>query len=219
MSNPNGCRLYLLTPPRIDPATFPALLKKAFSGGDIACVQLRLKDADDADILQAARPLIPLCHAHGAAFIMNDRPDLAAQAGADGVHLGQEDLTLWPVEKTRKLLGPDGVIGVSAHASRHLAMEAGEQGADYIAFGAFYPTKTKTLEKLEKYGTPTPEIVAWWSAYTVLPCVAIGGMTPANCAPLAKAGADFVAALSAVWEHPRGPDKAVAEFNAAMRGT
>jgi len=211
-----NCRLYLITPPCIDIAAFPAQLEKAFSGGDIGCVQLRLKDTSDADILKAAKALLPICHAHNAAFIMNDRPDLATQCGADGVHLGQEDLEAWPVAKARKLLGEEKTIGVSAHASKHLAMEAGGQGADYVAFGAFYPTKTKSAEKLAKYGTPTPEILSWWSNSTVLPSVAIGGITPANCSPLVKAGADFIAAITAVWEHPNGPDTAVKAFNNAM---
>lgn len=209
-------RLYLITPPRIDLPAFSRQCESAFSGGDIACLQLRLKDATDADILEAARALKPIAHAHECAFLVNDRPDLALECQADGVHLGQDDLEPWPVARTRALLGSEAVIGVSAHASQHLAMEAGEQGADYVAFGAFYPTKSKSPEKLAKFGTPTPEIVEWWSAYACLPCVAIGGMTPANCTPLLKAGADFIAAISYVWEHPESPARAVAEFNKVM---
>jgi len=209
------CRLYLISPPHIDLPEFTTQLKAAFAGGDVACVQLRLKDAEDAAILKAARQFIPLCHDHGAAFILNDRPDLAAQCRADGVHLGQEDLEAWPLARTRQTIG-DNIIGVSAHASRHMAMEAGEQDADYVAFGAFYPTRSKPKKKIEKWGVPEPEILTWWSTYTTLPCVAIGGMTPANCAPLAAAGADFVAAITAVWEHPKGPQAAVREFNQAL---
>lgn len=209
-------RLYLVTPPAIELAGFIPQLKSAFDGGDVACVQLRLKGASDAEILKAADAMLPVCAAHGAAFIMNDRPDLAKQCGADGVHLGQDD---GEVEAARALLGEDKVIGVSCHDSRHLAMVAGEAGADYVAFGAFYPTNSKRPEELAKWGVPEPEILTWWQAYMVLPVVAIGGINPSNCGVLAAAGADFVAAITAVWNHPVSPAKAVAEFNEAIKGS
>ena len=217
MSQP-ACRLYLISPPALlNLNIFAERLSNAFSGGDIGAFQLRLKDAHAEEVLTAARTLRPIAHAHGGAFILNDRPDLALQCGADGVHLGQDDLPAWPIAKARTLLGEEAIIGVSAHASRHLAMEAGEQGADYVAFGAFFPTKSKPPAKIERWGTPTPEIIAWWSTYTVLPCAAIGGMTPANCAPLLEAGADFIAAITYVWEHAEGPGAAVREFNTAFK--
>lgn len=216
MTDANNCRLYLISPPAIDLPAFTARLEDALSGGDVASFQLRLKDASDEQVMEAARALIPICHAHNCAFILNDRPDLAAQLGADGVHLGQEDLERWSIEKARQTLGEEAIIGISCHASKHMAMEAGEAGADYVAFGAFYPTTSKPMEKLLQYGTPTPEILRWWSMDTVLPCVAIGGITPANCAPLIQAGADFIAVISYVWNHPDGPGAAVAEFNQAL---
>jgi thiamine-phosphate pyrophosphorylase len=216
VSDPQRCRLYLISPPTIELAKFADSLKAAFDGGDVGSFQLRLKDASDSEILKATEKLLPICHEHEAAFIMNDRPDLAVQSGADGVHLGQEDLEKMPIKKARSILGEQGVIGVSCHDSRHLAMEAGEQGADYVAFGAFHTTKSKSPEKLAKYGVPTPDLLSWWQAYMILPCVAIGGMTPANCMPLVRAGADFIAVITAVWEHPEGPKKAVAEFNQAI---
>lgn len=209
-------RLYLISPPSIDLPKFADALKAAFDGGDVGSFQLRLKNASDGDTLKAAEKLIPICHAHKAAFIMNDRPDLAVKCGADGVHLGQDDMEKMPIKKARGIIGEQGVIGVSCHDSRHLAMVAGEQGADYVAFGAFYPTKSKDPAKLAKYGVPTAEILEWWQTYMLLPCVAIGGMTPANCMPLVRAGADFIAVITAVWEHPEGPKKAVAEFNEAL---
>lgn len=211
-----NCRLYLISPPVIELDRFAVQLEAAFSGGDVASFQLRLKDAGDDQIIAAAKKLLPLCHKREVAFILNDRPDLVARLGADGVHLGQEDLEIMPIEKARQIVGEQAVIGVSAHASRHLAMEAGEQGADYVAFGAFFPTQSKPAEKIEKWGVPDLELVEWWSTYTVLPCVAIGGMTPANCAPLVASGADFIAAITAVWNHPKGPAEAVAEFNRAI---
>jgi thiamine-phosphate pyrophosphorylase len=213
MSEKERCRLYLISPPVLRLGDFVSQVRQAFSGGDIGCFQLRLKGADDADIVKAAREIIPICHDHGAAFILNDRPDLALKAGADGVHLGQDDGS---VREARSLLGIDGVVGVSCHDSRHLSMVAGEQGADYVAFGAFYPTQSKSPEALAKYGTPTPDILEWWQSYMVLPCVAIGGIKPSNCAPLVKAGADFIAVITAVWEHPEGPKRAVEAFNNAI---
>jgi len=204
------CRLYLISPPRIALSSFCEQLKQAFGGGDVGSFQLRLKDVSNDDILRAAEALIPICHAHDAAFIMNDSPELAVRCGANGVHIGQDDGS---VKQARKIVGESLVIGVSCHDSRHLAMEAGEQGADYVAFGAFYPTKSKSAEALAKYGVPTTEVLEWWQTFMLLPCVAIGGITPDNCGSLVKAGADFVAAITAVWEHPDGAGAAVKAFN------
>lgn len=211
------CRLYLVSPPQIEPDDFAVQLREALQGGDVGAFQLRLKDAPDAEIYAAARALIPLCREKGVAFILNDRPDIAAEVLADGVHLGQEDLKAWPLEKVQKLMGDDAVVGISCHDSSHLAMKAGEAGADYVAFGAFFPTTSKSPEALAKYGTPKPDMLKWWFDYTVVPCVAIGGITPQNCGPLVTAGADFIAAITAIWSHPQGPKAAVAEFNEAIR--
>jgi thiamine-phosphate pyrophosphorylase len=208
-----SCRLYLVSPPAIDLPKFTEQLKDAFSGGDVGSFQLRLKNATDAEILKTAETLLPICHEHEAAFILNDRADLAIKCDADGIHLGVDDM---PIKEARQILGKNRIIGASAHASKHVAMEAGEQGADYVAFGAFYPTTSKPKEKVEKWGIPTPDIVQWWQENTVLPCVAIGGINPANCAPLVKAGADFIAAITAVWDHEKSPGKAVEEFNKAI---
>jgi len=208
-------QLYLISPPQIVLAEFRKELEAALLAGDkglIGSFQLRLKETDDAEIIAATRELLPLCHAHEVAFILNDRVDLCAKLNADGVHLGQEDLETMPLEKARDMIGPDAVIGVSCHASRHLGMEAGEQGADYVAFGAFHPTTSKPMEKLAKWGTPTPDLLEWWQSTMTLPCVAIGGITPANCKPLAQAGADFLAVITAVWNHKKGPAEAVKEF-------
>lgn len=209
-------RLYLISPPAFALAEFTPKLEEALNGGDVGAFQLRLKDASDDEIIAATKALLPICRKREAAFIMNDRVDLARQLGADGVHLGQEDLEKMPLAKAREQLGTEAVIGVSCHASKHLGMTAGDAGADYVAFGAFYPTTSKPMEKLAKWGTPTPDILTWWSTYTVLPAVAIGGITPANCAPLVAAGADFIAAITSVWHHPVGAGQAVIEFNRAI---
>ncbi|MCI5050189.1 MAG: thiamine phosphate synthase [Rickettsiales bacterium] len=211
------CRLYLISPPQIELDPFAERLKEAFSGGDVGAFQLRLKDTPEAEIFASARVLRDICRESEVAFIINDHADIAAEVAADGVHLGQDDLAEFSVEKARELLGPDSVIGVSCHDSSHLAMTAGEQGADYVAFGAFHPTKSKSPEALAKYGTPSTELLEWWFEYTVLPCVAIGGMTPENCQPMVTAGADFIAAITAIWEHEAGPAEAVKAFNEAIK--
>lgn len=174
----------------------------------MACVQLRLKDAADVEVLRAAAALMPLCHARDIAFLVNDRPNLAAKAGADGVHIGAEDADY---ALARRTVGEDAIVGVSCYASRHDAMVAAEAGADYVAFGAFFPTATKRPP-----ARATVDLLRWWSELTVVPCVAIGGITPENCAPLVTAGADFLAVVSAVWDCPDGPGAAVAAFNDAI---
>jgi thiamine-phosphate pyrophosphorylase len=203
-----GCRLYLVTPAALDPMRFRDALTQALDAGDIACVQLRLKDAGDDEIRRACGILLPVAQRRGVAFLLNDRPDLAAQAGCDGVHVGQQDA---PYEEARRLLGSDRIVGVTCHDSRHLAIEAAEAGADYVAFGAFFPTTTKP-----SHYRPSPDLLAWWSEIMTVPTVAIGGITPGNCAPLVAAGADFLAVVSAVWDHPDGPGAAVRDFNRAI---
>jgi thiamine-phosphate pyrophosphorylase len=203
------CRLYLITPPNIGLPAFAEEVKRALDAGDVASLQLRLKDVSDDEVRLAAEVLMPIAQAHDVAFILNDRPDLAAELGADGVHIGQEDAS-YPA--ARAAVGPDKIVGVTCHNSRHLAMEAAEAGADYVAFGAFYPTKTK-----QPKAAGDPEILRWWSELMVVPCVAIGGITVENALPLIEAGADFVAVSAGAWEHPDGPAAAVKAFNALFR--
>jgi thiamine-phosphate pyrophosphorylase len=199
-------RLYLITPPAFDPERFAKELEEALAGGDVASLQLRLKDCDDEAIRYATRLLKPIAQHRGVAFIMNDRPDLGAELDCDGVHVGEEDA---PYADARRLLGSDRIVGVTCGASRHRGLVAAEAGADYVAFGAFFPSPTKTATKYRA----TPELLRDWSETTVVPCCAIGGITQENCGPLVEAGADFLAVISAVWSHPRGPRAAVAEFN------
>lgn len=202
------CRLYLITPPQIgDLEAFTVTLGDALGAGDVAALQIRLKAVSDAEVRRAVDVLGPVARACGVAVIMNDRADLAR--GCDGVHLGQRDGS---VAEARRLLGPDAMIGVTCHDSRHLAMEAAEAGADYVAFGAFFPTTTKTVEH-----TASPEILTIWQETMEIPCVAIGGIDATNAGALAKAGADFVAVSSAVWSHPAGPAEAVRGLNAAIQ--
>ena len=206
---PPECRLYLITPPRIeDLAAFGHQLAQALEGGDIGALQLRLKDVPDPLIEAAIHVLAPMARARDIPFILNDRPDFAARLGCDGVHVGQGDA---PYAEARRLVGRDRIVGVTCHDSRHLAMEAAEAGADYVAFGAFFPTTTKDAKT-----RADPEILEIWQETMVVPCVAIGGITPANCRPLVTAGADFIAASSAVWAHADGPAAAVAAFNAEI---
>ncbi|MFM2151391.1 MAG: hypothetical protein RLZZ187_3697 [Pseudomonadota bacterium] len=204
----SDCRLYLITP-TILPAGFAAdHLARALDAGDVAALQIRLKDATDDAILRATEAMLPIAQSRGVAVLMNDRADLAVKAGCDGAHLGQGD---GDHAGARKLLGPDRTLGITCHASRHLAMEAGEVGADYVAFGAFFPTSTK-----DTIHTAETELLEWWSEMFEIPCVAIGGIGAANCAPLVRAGADFLAVVGAVWNHPEGPAAGVKAMNAAI---
>jgi thiamine-phosphate pyrophosphorylase len=207
--SPDACRLYLVTPPRLDdPGRFAEILAEALSGGDVAAQQIRLKDADDAAIEAAVTALKPAAQRAGVAVILNDRPELAAEFDCDGVHVGQEDATL---AEARRLVGRNPNVGVTCHDSRHLAMVAAEEGADYVAFGAFFPTTTKT----PKTGAD-PEILSIWQETMATPCVAIGGITVATARSLAAAGADFLAVAAGVWAFPDGPAAAVRAFNAEM---
>jgi thiamine-phosphate pyrophosphorylase len=200
------CRLYLVTPPVFDLRDFAHVLKSALAASDVASVQLRLKNAADDEIRRAAELLMPSVQAAGAAFILNDRPDLAAEFGADGVHIGQDDA---PYREARERVGKDAIVGVTCHASRHLAIEAAEQGADYVAFGAFFPTATK-----QPKARADIDVLAWWSELMSVPCVAIGGITIDNAGPLIAAGANFLAVCARVWNHPGGAAAAVKDFNA-----
>lgn len=203
------CALYLITPASIpDLAAFAGLLDQALAAGPAAALQIRLKDVDDAAILAAVAALKPVAQAHGVAVILNDRPDLAACSGCDGVHVGQSDASY---AEARRVMGPNAMIGVTCHDSRELAMDAAEAGADYVAFGAFFPTATKATTH-----RPDPEILTIWQETVETPCVAIGGITAANAGDLARAGADFVAVSAAVWGHPDGPAAAVREFDQAL---
>jgi thiamine-phosphate pyrophosphorylase len=201
-------RLYLITPPAFALPAFSDRLAEALDAGDVACVQLRLKDADDDTIRHAADTLRPVAQDRGVAFLMNDRPDLALATGCDGVHIGQQDSSY---EEARRILGLGRIIGVTCHASRHLAIEAADAGADYVAFGAFFSSASK-----EARHRADPEILRWWSELMTVPCVAIGGITPENCPPLVAAGADFLAVIAAVWDHPQGPGAAVKAFAKAI---
>ncbi len=220
----SDCLLYLISPPNIeDINSFAKECRNVFEAADgkIGAFQLRLKDAGTDDgkltenaasddiIKQASEILLPLCQLYNITFILNDNAALAKEIGADGVHLGQDD---GDIQNARDILGHNAIIGVSCHASRHLAMEAGEAGADYVAFGAFYPTRSKSAKALEHWGTPTPEILQWWVEVAELPCVAIGGITPDNAQPLIEAGADFIAVISSIWNHDKGATYAIEQF-------
>src|SRR6478672_4664036 len=204
----DGCRLYLITPPKLEPASFADQLASALDAGDVAAVQLRLKDADDDTWRRAIDALRPVTQSRGVAFLLNDRADLVRATGSDGAHVGQEDM---PARQARALMGPDATLGVTCKGSRDLAMAAGEDGADYVAFGAFFPSGTKDVTRFID-----TEILRWWSELMELPSCAIGGITAANCAPLVQAGADFLAVVGAIWSYPDGPAAGVRTLNAAI---
>ncbi len=197
--------LYLISPLDVG-SDFPDRLEAALGGGPVAAFQFRVKDVDQHEAARLAVPLQDICAAHDCAFIVNDSVALAKRIGADGVHLGQGD---GDPREAREILGREAQIGVTCHDSRHFAMEAGEAGADYVAFGAFFPSSTKASEH-----RPGLDILEWWQSIFEIPCVAIGGITPANCGPLVTAGADFLAISAAVWTGD--PAANVAAFHRAI---
>ena len=202
-----SCQLYLISPLDVS-GDFPARLEEALSAGPVAAFQFRVKELNQHEAARLAEPLQAICSEHEVAFIVNDDVALAKRLSADGVHLGQGD---GDPKEARRILGPNAQIGVTCHNSRHLAMEAGEAGADDVAFGAFFPTTTKEVEH-----RADPEILTWWQGLFELPCVAIGGITPDNAKLLVDAGADFLAVSGAVWNHPEGPAAAVRAFAAIL---
>ena len=209
MSEMHPCQLYLISPLETG-GDFPQRLRQALEAGPVAAFQFRVKDIDPEEAARLAGPLQAICDEFDVAFIVNDDVALAQRLGADGVHLGQGDESL---EQARAALGKDVQIGITCHDSRHLAMEAGEGGANYVAFGAFFPTETK-----ETHHKPELDLIRWWAEMMELPCVAIGGITTDNCRPLIDAGADFLAVSGGVWNDPAGPAAAVRKFAEIMAG-
>lgn len=201
------CELYLISPLEVG-GDFPDRLRAALEAGPVAAFQFRVKDVDQHEAARLAAPLLEICREHDCAFIVNDSVALAKRLGADGVHLGQGD---GDPREAREELGKDAQIGVTCHNSRHLALEAGEMGADYVAFGAFFPSSTKDAKV-----QADPDILRWWSSMMEPPCVAIGGITTANVAEIIETGTDFIAVSGGVWNHPEGPASAVREFLALM---
>jgi len=210
--NDHSCRLYLITPSQIDDLeAFAEQLSLALDAGDVAALQIRLKGQPDDRIREVVARLAPITRARDVALILNDRPDLAAETGCDGVHVGQDDAT---ASSARRIMGPAAMIGVTCHDSRHLAMEAAEAGADYVAFGAFFPTSTKTVVH-----RADPEILTIWQQTMEIPCVAIGGITIETAARVAEAGADFIAVSAGVWSFPEGVAAAVRAFERELKPT
>jgi thiamine-phosphate pyrophosphorylase len=205
-----ACQLYLISPLDVG-GSFPDRMADALDAGPVAAFQFRVKGVDQHAAAALAEPLLAICRERDVAFIVNDDVSLAKRIGAEGVHLGQGDGD--PAE-ARRLLGPDAQIGVTCHDSRHLAMEAAEAGADYVAFGAFFPSMTKDAQF-----QADPALLGWWTTVSEVPCVAIGGVTADNCAPLVAAGADFIAVSAAVWSHPDGAAAGLRGMVAALANT
>ena len=205
MDKKSKCQLYLITPARFDLNWFSKRLNIALDAGPVACLQLRLKNVEDDTIKLAAEALLPICHSYRIPLIMNDRPDLAMVTGCDGVHVGQADVSY---NEARSIMGSDLTVGVTCKNSRHLAVEAAESGAEYVAFGAFFRTETKPE------ATPADlKTIKWWNDTTTVPSVAIGGITVDNCKPLIESGTDFLAIIDGVWNYQDGEAAAVKAFN------
>lgn len=200
-------QLYLISPPKIENISeFSKTLEEIAQKNLISSFQLRLKDIENRDIAKIGKELFPILQNAGIACIMNDHSRLARDTHADGVHLGQSDDT---IKEAREILGKDAIIGRTCHNSRHLAMEAAEQGADYVAFGAFFPTETKETNNTP----PDLELLAWWQDFMEIPVVAIGGINSKNAQEIINARADFIALSSGVWKHPKGAIFALEELN------
>lgn len=206
------CRLYIITPPALDPLIFSATMAKALDAGDVAAFQLRLDKASNDDWLRAIDMLMPIAHERDVAFIVNDRADLAKKMDTDGVHLGMQDMN---IKDARQMLGAEKIIGASCIDSKHSAMTAAERGASYVSFGPFYQSRSPFYPPsvLDAQNMVSPDLVRWWSDIMEVPVVAAGGIKPANCAELVKAGADFICASTAIWEHSHGAHAAVRAFN------
>ena len=204
LSNKSSTKLYLITPPKININKFAISLSEVLKTSLVSCLQLRLKDVKDKDIIEAARILKPICNNYDVPFILNDRLDLVRELEVDGVHLGQEDAS---ISEARKLLGPNAIIGASCYNSKHRAMEAAEAGANYVAFGAFFDTKTKNPKTRAKINT-----IKDWVFISNVPCVAIGGINPSNCIELVSAGVDFLAVIGCIWNSNEDPKSAINKF-------
>jgi thiamine-phosphate pyrophosphorylase len=209
------CQIYIITPPKLSPVVFADHLARALDSGYVSAVQLRLEEAEDDHWRLAIEKLMPVAQDSGAAFIVNNRVDLAAEMDADGVHLGMSDTRL---TEARRLLGPDKIIGASCLDSKHLGMTAAERGADYVSFGPFFTSRSPFYP--DKAYAPkymvSPNILTWWSTLMETPCVAAGGIKPGNCGDLVKAGADFICASTSIWDYDGGAAAAIADFQAAI---
>jgi thiamine-phosphate pyrophosphorylase len=201
-------QLYLISPESISIPSFKPKLQEALEDGHVSVFQLRLKNISDDEIIKAAKELMPICHQYGVQFIINDHAHIAAKVGADGVHVGEEKDGTY--KEAREIMG-NKVVGVSCYGDIDRAIDFAEKGADYVAFGAFYPTTTKTPK-----ARPEPDILEWWVRNSTMPCVAIGGINADNCAPIVATGTDFIAVVSAVWGNPKGVKEAVSELAAAI---
>jgi thiamine-phosphate pyrophosphorylase len=204
-----GCRLYIITPERLDLHTFPDLLAQALDAGEVAMVQLRLKTPEDDVWKRAIGALRPLCQSRGVPFLLNDRADLVGPLGCDGAHVGQEDM---PAVEARRLMGPGLTLGVTCKSSHDLAHRAVEDSADYVAFGAFFSSTSKQVTNLAD-----PGVLSAWARRSPVPSCAIGGITAANLGPLVRAGANFLAVIGGVWGHAEGPAAGVRAINAAIK--
>lgn len=200
------CRLCLVTPSLIDPEAFAPRLEAALAAADVACVRLRLPGAEDAALRRATAILMPVCHARDVAFLLDDRPDIAAAMKADGAHLGAAD-AYWDA---RAELGSAGIVGVDCGGSRHRGFEAAEMGADYVAFGALFPPAAAPYVDRD--------LLRDWCETMTVPCVAAGGITLANAAALVAVGVEFLAVGRGIWQHVGGAADAVAAFNRIIDG-
>ena len=202
------CQLYLLTPPALEPAAFASDLAAALDTGHVPSVLLlpeSLGQPTDDALRGAIDILRPVAQDRGTAFLVDGRPDLAAATGCDGAHTCPDGPSY---REARALVGADAIVGYSARFSRHAAMTAAEQGADYVVFGRRNPSPDELVQ--------TVDLIAWWASMMEVPCVALGDIAPDTCADLVAAGADFLAVDAAIWAHPDGPAAGIAAMRSAI---
>lgn len=198
--------IYAITDPGLMGDDFLDMAQQVINSG-VQVLQYRNKAASFDRQLLEAKHLCQLCQDNNVVFLVNDHLDLAIQVDADGVHLGQGDT---PLETAREKLGSDKIIGITCHDSLKLATEAENQGADYIAFGRFYPSQTKPGAS-----PAMPGIISQAKQLLNIPVAAIGGITPQNVAPLLEQGADMIAVIHGIFGQA-DPGQAVSEYQAVF---
>lgn len=206
-------RLYLISPPALDPAAFPGQLAEALAGGDVACVMLDNPGLSDQAFQKLAEACVPVAQAAGAAVVLRNDTRTAGRARADGVHVdadGPEGIEA--LERALETFRPNGIVGVGGLRTRHEAMTVAEAGVDYLLFGLLgRPDDVAPHDK-------TLAFASWWAELFETPCVALAGSDLDGVAACAATGADFVALREAVWSHPGGPAEAVRQANVTLSG-
>ncbi len=215
MSDNPKTGLYVITPPAIDLSLLEAGVSEiAAAASDLdrpLCIQLWLGDDRLDDLRRYAERLLPIARAADIAFLVNGDVALAASIDADGVHLNNPEAEA--IAAARQMLADDTIVGVSCGGSRHAGMIAAESGADYVSFGPIYKTETKQRDA----DPAASDAIEWWAGVMEVPCVAVGGLNAENAWEVAHSGADFLALVSSVWDHPGGAGEGLSRIAYALK--